>query len=476
MKTKLLPVFLFLFFSVCISAQNSWSPKANFGGTKRTNACAFSIGNKIYVGTGYDDSIGYRQDFWEWDPSTNVWTQKANVPGNPRSEAVAFSIGNKGYIGTGKSGAGVLNDFYEYDPSTDTWTPKATFTGAVRRSAVGFSVGNKGYIGTGTDYYVTTVYNDFYEYDPVNDSWAQKSNVPGVPRQGAVGFGIGEKGYVGTGATSAYICQQDFWEWDQATDTWVQKANFPGVVRYYAVGFSIGNKGYIGTGFNNGFYLQDFYEWNQVTNTWTQKTNNTNTRWEAIGVSTCTKGYIGMGANNNNITLFKDFAEYSPSAAPAAAFTSSGGACVNFTDVSTNVPTSWNWSFPGGNPSSSTAQNPTNICYSGGTYTVTLTASNANCTSTTTQTITVVGINEQADAENIIALYPNPSTGKFTLDPQVTTGEISIYNLFGELIFFSRAEELKGGTIDLSGQPNGIYLVGIKTGKSTSTQKLVIAR
>ena len=53
-------------------------------------------------------------------------------------------------------------------------------------------------------------------------------------------------------------------------------------------------------------------------------------------------------------------------------------ACVSFTDNSTNNPTSWNWSFPGGTPSSSINQNPSNICYNNpGTYNVTLTATNA---------------------------------------------------------------------------------------------------
>jgi PKD repeat protein len=64
--------------------------------------------------------------------------------------------------------------------------------------------------------------------------------------------------------------------------------------------------------------------------------------------------------------------------------------CVNFTDNSTGNPTTWNWSFPGGTPATSTQQNPSNICYSTpGTYTVTLTASNGSSTSTSTTTITV---------------------------------------------------------------------------------------
>jgi hypothetical protein len=54
------------------------------------------------------------------------------------------------------------------------------------------------------------------------------------------------------------------------------------------------------------------------------------------------------------------------------------GGSVNFTDISTGGPTTWAWTFPGGSPSSSTAQNPTGIAYSAaGIYDVTLTATNA---------------------------------------------------------------------------------------------------
>jgi hypothetical protein len=68
-------------------------------------------------------------------------------------------------------------------------------------------------------------------------------------------------------------------------------------------------------------------------------------------------------------------------AAPVADFTGTpiavtAGGYVTFTDNSTNAPTSWAWSFPGGSPSSGTSQNPTVTYSTAGNYSVSLTAIN----------------------------------------------------------------------------------------------------
>ncbi|MBL7888863.1 MAG: PKD domain-containing protein [Bacteroidia bacterium] len=71
------------------------------------------------------------------------------------------------------------------------------------------------------------------------------------------------------------------------------------------------------------------------------------------------------------------------------------GDCINFTDLSTGTPTAWSWSFPGAVTTTSSVQNPTNICYNtAGTYNVTLTATNGNGSSPITKTayITVSGV------------------------------------------------------------------------------------
>ncbi|WP_203532672.1 PKD domain-containing protein [Draconibacterium halophilum] len=74
-------------------------------------------------------------------------------------------------------------------------------------------------------------------------------------------------------------------------------------------------------------------------------------------------------------------------AVPVANFTASKTAVntnetVSFSDLSTNTPTSWSWTFAGGNPATSTAQNPTVTYSSAGTYKVTLTATNADGSNT----------------------------------------------------------------------------------------------
>jgi len=70
--------------------------------------------------------------------------------------------------------------------------------------------------------------------------------------------------------------------------------------------------------------------------------------------------------------------------------------CINFYDQSINNPTSWEWQFPGGDPSFSILQNPTAICYnSPGTYDVTLITTNANGNDTLT-------------LPDYITVYPTP--------------------------------------------------------------------
>lgn len=288
---------------------NTWQPKADFGGGARDLAVGFSIGNKGYIGTGWNGS-DYLNDFWEYDPATNAWTQKADFGGVARRGAVGFSIGNKGYLGTGENttnGYIRYKDFWEYNPATNTWVQKADFGGNERSYAVGFSIGSKGYIGTGSD--VNGLFRkDFWEYNPSTNNWTQKSDFGGDPITFAVGFSIGNKGYIGTGNSSVLSATRDFWEYDPATNGWKRKAHIPEWGIYAAVGFSIGSKGYIGTG--EGPLDAPFFEYDPASNSWKKKADfKAYAISFAVGFSIGDKGYIGTGHSG---TYYNDFWQYTP--------------------------------------------------------------------------------------------------------------------------------------------------------------------
>ncbi|HKI89252.1 MAG TPA: C1 family peptidase, partial [Draconibacterium sp.] len=106
-----------------------------------------------------------------------------------------------------------------------------------------------------------------------------------------------------------------------------------------------------------------------------------------------------------------------PVSAPVADFnadntTITEGGSVTYSDASTNNPTSWLWSFEGGNPATSTAQNPTVSYPAAGDYMVTLTVTNSIGEDTKT-------------VDNYITVnpLPTPPVADFSADQtQITEG------------------------------------------------------
>ena len=135
---------------------------------------------------------------------------------------------------------------------------------------------------------------------------------------------------------------------------------------------------------------------------------------------------VGLTAYNSagsNVTTESDYIVVnSGSNLPGASFTSdvtqgSVPLTVQFTDKSTNVPTSWAWSFGDGN--ASTMQNPSHTYTSVGTYAVALTATNADGSNTLTQSgyITVSAV----PATTVQAMTYATTTTVPELTPATTT-------------------------------------------------------
>lgn len=299
-----------------LKIENVWTQIADFAGSGRHKALAFSLGESGYI-TGGEDA-GSIEDFYqfgpdpgnwtlllsegsqgngtaftignkayvfdamhlhEFDPDNGTWVGKTNFPGTPRYEVFAFGIGNRGYIGSGKYYDGTtdvyLYDLWEFDPQDEitngtdingnpmgSWTQKADFQGAGRVFGEGFSITTYGYVCCGEDN--SSEFYDLWEYDPFSTdngtdangnpmgAWSQKTDYPGPPGIGVVSFVIRNKAYI--------FKDNDLWQYNPVTDRWTKMADFPGQARYIPAGFAINNIGYVGTG-AYGVYLNDFWEY-----------------------------------------------------------------------------------------------------------------------------------------------------------------------------------------------------------------------
>ena len=70
----------------------NWVDRSVLDGIPRGNAASFTVGNKGYLGTGYDGD-DYLNDFWAYDMDGNFWRQLADLPGVERSAAVWVMMG-----------------------------------------------------------------------------------------------------------------------------------------------------------------------------------------------------------------------------------------------------------------------------------------------------------------------------------------------------------------------------------------------
>ncbi|MDR2009406.1 MAG: PKD domain-containing protein [Bacteroidales bacterium] len=109
--------------------------------------------------------------------------------------------------------------------------------------------------------------------------------------------------------------------------------------------------------------------------------------WEGNGTSNDRKLKPWLDPGNTGVMTCPGYDPNSGSLPPVANFSGTPttidvGGVVNFTDLSTNTPTTWSWTFDGGTPSTSTVQNPSVIYNAPGVYSVSLTVSNGSGTST----------------------------------------------------------------------------------------------
>jgi outer membrane protein assembly factor BamB len=154
---------------------------------------------------------------------------------------------------------------------------------------------------------------------------------------------------------------------------------------------------------------------------------------------------------------------------------------VDFYDHSSYLPASWEWTFEGGTPQTSTEQNPMGVQYAmPGSYEVTLKVTNQFGEDIVTKYCYInvdetVAVKEPA-SEDGIEIYPNPFTDKFSVKlagNKQATSSIEIRNVMGGIVFEKLSFHGDLMNIDLSGFARGLYIVKIEDGRKSSTRKVL---
>jgi PKD repeat protein len=316
--------------------------------------------NNLWLFGGGDNVTININDLWKYDVANNTWiwmhgSSTIGAPGNYGTLGVAAATNTPGsrlnyshwkdltgnlWLMGGKTPNGFYNDMWKFDISTLMWTwvngNSILNTAANYLSNCSSSItdmpGGRGenrycwtdacgrfwmYGGTNVSY--ATFYNDLWQYDPTLNLW-KRINGSANPNQ------PGNYGSIGVAAAT-----------NVPSSRW---------------------------GGNASIDLQGALWLFGGSENWSTFKNDL---WRFVPDSNCGGCYnIAQAPTVNLQSSDTIFCEKQ---------------CIDFTDLSTNNPTSWQWNFAGATPSTSTDQNPIGICYNSyGSFDVTLIAcNNAGC-------------------------------------------------------------------------------------------------
>jgi len=200
------------------------------------------------------------------------------------------------------------------------------------------------------------------------------------------------------------------------------------------------------------------------------------------------EGVFVVSGSGTNITAYKRTISRKPVAdfyTPVREITAGSG--INFFDISSYSPTSWQWEFENGTPATSALQNPTNIQFPAGIHKVKLTATNTYGMDTLTKVqyiiVSPVNTSESSDYDFILSQnYPNPCNNyifiKYNLK-QESEILIQVMDITGkEVIKLVTVKHRKGEQLvklDVSDLKAGIYFYHLvdDKGKVVATGKWV---
>jgi PKD repeat protein len=193
-----------------------------------------------------------------------------------------------------------------------------------------------------------------------------------------------------------------------------------------------------------------------------------------------------MGAFSD---LFLDSLTLNPSLKPVANFTANvttgnTNTQVNFTDMSTNTPTAWQWTFTPNTvayqgATTATSTNPSVKFTAAGTYTVKMRVTNIFGADSMTKTGYIqisgggTGIDDVAESK-VLPVYPNPAKDRVFLPAYCKGAAVEVVDIYGRVV--TKYEKLPGNEIDLSVLNDGFYFIRAFKEGDTWAGKLLIRK
>ncbi|MBX2972017.1 MAG: hypothetical protein KF797_02845 [Flavobacteriales bacterium] len=298
----------FILLGLCahftLAQAQTWSQLADFPGTARDDAAAFSTGTSICIGTGMEVGWGLTSDWSRYDAGNDTWHTMAALPASGRQYCTAFSVDGIGYLFGGTDGSGWLNELWAYDPQPDAWQQRASLPGTGRSGSVAFVIDGSGYVTNGRTG-ASTLSNELWRYDPAQDAWTALAPMPGEARQLAAAFAIGGHGYVVAGANEQGAITATAWRYDALSDEWDAIADLPDA-RFGADGFSGGGKGLvIGGAASLELFLDAAYWYDPLLDEWSAAPALAAARKGGSGSVVDGDIYFGTGVNATQ--RFKDW-------------------------------------------------------------------------------------------------------------------------------------------------------------------------
>jgi photosystem II stability/assembly factor-like uncharacterized protein len=331
-------------------------------------------------------AAGWNDYFIKTTDGGNTWTQINQSAGVWYYKDVVFWDSNNGLALGSMNSSGNQSVFVTSDGG-NTWTPCAS--GMDNASIMGLS-----YATANIVYAVGTDANVYKSTDGGNN-WSSIYTLPAL----LFGVEFADANFGVVGAEEKIFATND------GGASWTTFTT--GYENFYATHALTNGTAYVG-GTDENIYVTNDYGVS-----WTMEHNGSGTSSLYRIREVESSALFACGSQGTIITREAQFG----AAFEASADSVCVGGSIDFTDLSLGNIVSWNWSFEGGTPATSSDQNPTITYNSIGTYDVTLEVSDG----TNTDTYTVM------DMITVIEIAASPATPSG--DIELCGGETGVYTI-----------------------------------------------